>query len=104
MGVVEYDTGYYVVLFQERYLDETPTADIRHILIKAELTQEDDPATEDVDESTVPTQEALDAAKAEAQSLLDEWNAGDKTAESFGALAEANSDDPGSNTNGGLYE
>ena len=104
VGVVEYDTGYYVVLFQERYLDETPTADIRHILIKAELTQEDDPATEDVDESTVPTQEALDAAKAEAQSLLDEWNAGDKTAESFGALAEANSDDPGSNTNGGLYE
>ena len=104
VGVVEYDTGYYVVLFQERYLDETPTGDIRHILIKAELTQEDDPATEDVDESTVPTQEALDAAKAEAQSLLDEWNAGDKTAESFGALAEANSDDPGSNTNGGLYE
>lgn len=104
VGVVEYDTGYYVVLFQERYLDETPTADIRHILIKAELTQEDDPATEGVDESTVPTQEALDAAKAEAQSLLDEWNAGDKTAESFGALAEANSDDPGSNTNGGLYE
>ncbi len=104
VGVVEYDTGYYVVLFQERYLDETPTADIRHILIQAELTQEDDPATEDVDESTVPTQEALDAAKAEAQSLLDQWNAGDKTAESFGELANANSDDPGSNKNGGLYE
>ena len=104
VGVVESSSGYYVVFFQERYRNETPTADIRHILIKAELTQEDDPDTEGVDESTVPTQEALDAAKAEAQSLLDEWNAGDKTAESFGALAEANSDDPGSNTNGGLYE
>ena len=69
VGVVEYDTGYYVVLFQERYLDETPTADIRHILIKAELTQEDDPATEDVDESTVPTQEALDAAQETKQQL-----------------------------------
>ena len=104
VGVVESSAGYYVVYFLERYRDETPTADIRHILIKAELTQEDDPETEDVDESTVPTQEALDAAKAEAQALLDEWNAGDKTAESFGALAEANSDDTGSNANGGLYE
>lgn len=104
VDVIEGSTGYYVVLFLDRYLDETPTADIRHILIKAELTQEDDPSTEDVDESTVPTQEALDAAKAKAQSLLDQWNAGDKTAESFGELANANSDDPGSNTNGGLYE
>lgn len=35
------------------------------------------------------------------------WPSGrqsDKTAESFGALAEEYSDDPGSNTNGGLYE
>ena len=56
------------------------------------------------DSGTRPTQEALDAAKAEAQALLDEWSAGDKTAESFGALAEANSDDTGSNANGGLYE
>lgn len=104
VGVVEYDTGYYVVLFQDRYQDDTPTADIRHILIKAELTQEDDPATTDVNEATVPSQEALDAAKAKAQSLLDEWNAGDKTAESFGTLAEANSEDPGSKDNGGLYE
>ena len=97
-------TGYYVVLFMDRYRDETPTVDIRHILIKAELTQEDDPATEDVDESTVPTQEALDAAKAEAERLLSEWESGDKTTESFGALAEANSDDTGSSSNGGLYE
>lgn len=104
VGVVEYDTGYYVVLFQERYLDETPTADIRHILIKAELTQEDNAETEDVDESTVPTQEALDAAKAKAEELLAQWESGDKTAESFGALAEEYSVDTGSNTNGGLYE
>ena len=104
VGVVEYSTGYYVLLFRERYRDEAPTADIRHILILAELTQEDDPETEDVDESTIPTQEALDAAKAEAEDLLAQWEAGDKTAESFGALAEANSDDPGSKNNGGLYE
>ena len=102
--VIEGSGGYYVVLFLDRYLDETPTADIRHILIKAELTQEDDAATSDVDESAVPTQEALDAAKAEAEDLLAQWESGERTAESFGALAEAHSDDTGSNTNGGLYE
>ena len=96
--------GYFVVLFLNRSLDETPTVDVRHILVLADLTQEDDPDTEDVDESTVPTQEALDAAKAEAEDLLAQWESGDKTAESFGELANANSDDPGSNTNGGLYE
>ena len=46
----------------------------------------------------------LDAAKAEAEDILAQWEAGDKTAESFGALAEEYSDDPASNTNGGLYE
>ena len=103
MSVFESTSGYYVVRFLDRYLDETPTADIRHILIRAELTQEDDPATEDVDESTVPTDEAMEAAKAEAESILAQWEAGDKTAESFGALAEEYSDDTGSASNGGLY-
>ena len=103
VGVVEGSNGYYVLLFLDRYRDEDPTVDVRHILIKAELTQEDDESTEDVDESTVPTQEALDAAKAEAEDLLAQWESGDKTAESFGALAEEYSDDTGSNTNGGLY-
>ena len=98
-------TGYYVVLFLDRYRDETPTVDIRHILIKAEVP-EDDPETEDVDESdAAPTQEALDAAKTEAEALLAQWEAGDRTAESFGALANEHSDDTSStaNSNGGLY-
>ena len=103
INVFESTSGYYVVRFLDRYLDETPTADIRHILVKAELTQEDDPATEDVDESTIPTDEAMEAAKAKAESLLAQWEAGDKTAESFGELAKANSDDSGSASNGGLY-
>ena len=102
--VIEDTSGYYVLVFQNCYLDETPSVDIRHILIQAELDQQDDPATTDVDESTVPSQASLDAAKAEAESLLAQWESGDKTAESFGELANANSDDPGSNTNGGLYE
>ena len=104
--VFEGGTGWYVVLFLDRYLDETPTVDIRHILIKAE-TPQDDPDTEDVDESEAgPTQESLDVAKATAEDLLAQWEAGDKTAESFGELANEHSDDTSStaNSNGGLYE
>ena len=48
--------------------------------------------------------EAIQAAQEEAQSLLDQFNAGEQTAEAFAALAEEYSDDAGSNTNGGLYE
>lgn len=103
--VIDTDTGCYVVRFTGRELveDGYATAGFRHILVKAELG-EDDPATEDVNESEKPTDEAMAAAKAEAQALLDQWLAGDKTAESFAALANEHSDDPGSNTKGGLYE
>lgn len=99
-AVVESDSGYYVFQFVDRYRDETPTVDVRHILIKAETTD-----TDETDESgnPIPTEEAMTAAKDEAQKLLDEFNAGDKTEDSFAALAEANSDDPGSSSNGGLY-
>ena len=62
----------------------------------------DDPATEDVDESKAPTQQAGRCGKAEAEDILLSGEAGDKTAESFGALAEEYSERPGSNTNGGL--
>ena len=72
--------------------------------MKAELTQEDDASTEDVDESRIPSQEALDAAKTEIDSLLAQWEGGAKTAESFGALALEHSDDSGSASNGGLME
>ena len=90
------DSGYWVLRFTSRALDTESygSADVRHILIKAELAED----------ATEPTDEAMDAAKAKAQEILDEYNAGDKTAESFGALAEQYSEDTGSNTNGGLYE
>ena len=92
--------GYFVVLFLDRYLDQTNSVNIRHILIKADTT---DSTETDDNGNPVPTQAALDAAKVEAQSLMDQWKAGDQTAESFGALAEEHSDDPGSKDNGGRY-
>lgn len=100
---VETTTGYQVVLFLDRYLVDDPTVNVRHILIMADRP-EDDPNTADVNESQgAPTQEAMDAAKAEAEALLEEWKAGEATAESFGALADEHSDDGGSRGNGGRY-
>lgn len=96
-------TSYYVVVFGERYRSEKLPVDVRHILVEAK--NEDDPATADVDESTAtPTAETYAAAKEKAQNLLDQWKAGAATEDSFAALVADNSADPGSNTNGGLYE
>ncbi len=92
--LAEYDGGtlfnYYVVRFEGRKLDETATADIRHILVAAG------------DGTAEPTQEQYDEAKAKAQALLDQWQAGEATEESFAALAAENSADSGSASNGGL--
>ncbi len=93
--------GYYVVLFLDRYLTEDPTVNIRHILIRPEVAN--DAATNSAG-TKIPTDEAMAAAKAEAEALMEEWKAGEATAKSFGALAEEHSEDGGSNTNGGLYK
>ena len=44
------------------------------------------------------------AAKEQAQGLLDQWKAGDATADSFAALAKENSADETTKENGGLHE
>ena len=86
-------TGYTVVLFLSRDDNHYPTASVRHILIKAEA-----------DEEGNYSDEAKAAAKARAEEILAEYEAGEKTEDSFAALAEQYSEDGGSNTNGGLYE
>ena len=43
-------------------------------------------------------------AEQKAQDILDEWKAGAATEDSFAELANEYSQDPGSNTTGGLYE
>ena len=74
---------------------DTITVDVRHILITPEgETQED---------GTYP-EEAWNAAEKKAQELLDTFLKGDGKEDSFAVLANENSTDPGSNTNGGLYE
>lgn len=87
------DNGCYVVVFLARDDNSYNTVNVRHILIRAEA-----------DEEGNYTDEAKAAAKARAEEILAEYEGGDKTEESFAALAEQYSEDTGSNTNGGLYE
>ncbi len=82
-----------VEITDEEVRAEYPTIAVRHILVKAE-------AAEDGSYS----EEAKAAAKARAEEILAEWQAGEATEDSFASLAEQYSEDGGSNTNGGLYD
>lgn len=94
--IAEYSSGtstfYYVVRFEGRERDDSKTANVRHILVAAET---DDGASQ-------PTEEQYAAAYAEAEELLAQWKAGDATEDSFALLAEENSADTSSASNGGL--
>lgn len=86
-------TYYYVVRFEGRIRDDHNTADVRHILVKAEVS-------EDAEE---PTEEQYAAAEAKAEELLEQWKSGEATEESFTELAKENSEDSGVSENEGLY-
>ncbi len=99
--------GYYVVQFHSRYFSDDPTIDVRHILASYEA----DPSVEhETDENgqIIYTDAEKEAARAKAQSWLDEYTAGEQTADAFGALAEEYSgdgrnEDGSLSTAGGLY-
>ena len=72
--------------------------DVRHILVQVQGgTTAEDGTTTYSDEDWKTCEEA-------AQAILDEWLSGDKTEESFAALATEKTEDPGSQSTGGLYE
>ncbi len=91
-------TGYYIVYFTSINDNAFPLVNVRHLLVSFEG------GTTDENGSTVYSDDEKAAAKAKAEELLAQWEAGDKTEESFAALANEHSTDTGSNTNGGLYE
>lgn len=70
------EKGYYAVLFHSRSRNDYHTVSVRHILVDSEE---------------------------KANELLQQYNDGEKTEDAFAALAVANSTDPGSASNGGLY-
>ena len=90
------ESGYYVVTLHSRKRVEDPTKDVRHILAMAETT------TDEEGNVVAPTAEAWAAAKAEIEAIQAEYESGDRTEDSFAALANAKSDD-GDGTTGGLY-
>lgn len=86
-----------VYILSTAALPEINTINIRHILIQ--------PKTDDEKTAiTAATDAQWAAALEKANSIVAEFNAGDKTAESFGVLAEKYTADEGSKDNGGLYE
>ena len=85
--------GFEVVAYVGYDDNHYPTVSVRHILIEAEA-----------DESGEWTDKVLELARTRAEEILAEWESGERTEESFAALAEQYSSDTGSNTNGGLYE
>lgn len=68
---------YYVVAFEERYLDETPSADVRVI---------------------IPTEDKT------GEEILEEWKTGAATEDSFAELCKKYTQDTSAVENGGLFE
>lgn len=77
--------------------DSGSLVDVRHILI-----QLDDPKPASNGKVTY-TEDQWEACRQKAQELLDQWKSGKADEDYFAELANANSKDGGSNTNGGLY-
>ncbi len=92
------NSAYYVVTFGQRFRDEYQLVNVRHILIQPEETE----LSKDDEGYDADVQAKKDAAKAEAEELLAQWKAGEATADSFAALAQEKSQDPGSAADGGL--
>ena len=90
-------TNQYVVHFMSRGRDESPTIDVRHILfpVTTTLTTEDEGYEEEF-------QQLMDEAMAKAEEVYAQWQAGEATEASFGALAMEHSTDS-SRYSGGLY-
>ena len=80
---------------QQGLTRDTKTVNVRHILIYPEG------ATTDTIRTETFSDEAWAAGEASAQALLEEWLQGDHTEDSFAALAQEHSQDPGSAANGG---
>lgn len=77
--------------------DSGKYVDVRHILIRPEG------GTKDGSGNNIYTDAEWDACYVKAKALLDQWLSGEATEGTFGDLANQHSQDPGSNTSGGLY-
>ena len=76
--------GWYVIVYHGRERNEELSAAIRSIFVAAETTKDADGKV------VAPTAKAWAAAEEKANELLEKYNSGEKTAESFGELATEN--------------
>lgn len=85
-------------LYQYVSKNDLASVDVRHILIMPKG------GTKDADGNVTYSDAEWEVCRASAQVLLDQYLAGEKTEEAFGALANVHSEDQnGKVTNGGLY-
>lgn len=86
--ILNEDNNYFIVymLTQVPTKNEDKVVDVRHILFNFENYDD------------------KDSAKKAAKDVLNKYNEGEKTEESFTALATQYNEDPGSKSSGGLYE
>lgn len=94
--VLEVSSSYYVAVFHERYLEESDTVDVRHILV---MTESGEKASGDEGYEEEQAQLAADA-HAEAEEILAQWKSGEATEDSFIRLAMERSDDSSKYTGG----
>lgn len=95
--IEEYFSSHADAFAEQGITKDTKVVDVRHILVLPEGATLDNLYTETFSD------EAWEAGAENAQAILDQWLAGDATEDSFAALANEKSADPGSNANGGLY-
>lgn len=99
-GDVNQQSTSVVYIVNPVYLSTTNPVTVRHILVTPFFDAEEDADKKDASEAT---QEEWDKAYNKAKEILDEYNAGEKTADSFAALAQDNSEDSNA-SKGGIYE
>ena len=91
--------GYYVICFTKKNDNTGKMSNVRHLLVQFEGGEEDE-TTGEMNYSTAE----MEAAKTDAEALLNQWKEGDATEESFIELVKENTDDTASAEDGGLYE
>ena len=87
--VLEVNDDYYVAVFHDRYLEESNTVSVRHILVMPEAGTK----TSDEEGYDEEQEQLKAAAHTKAEEILAEWKAGDATEDSFIDLVTKDSED-----------
>lgn len=88
------ENGKYIVVLALSKPHQEQTVTARHILFQ----------TKDQNSANDLSEEEIAKKKTQAEDVLKKFNEGDKTEDSFAALANEYNEDTGSSSNGGLYE